>query len=130
MGVFGDGQAVAGQRGAGRAVGIQRVRFALPAPNCPIGASDLDDMNIVGLQGLRQSCAVAAGALHADSNDLTEATRPAEPRPIARRVGPELGIAEHCAGIGDRGQMDGVEVGVGADDDATLGCHDGFLSVQ
>jgi hypothetical protein len=42
----------------------------------------------------------------------------------------ELGIAEELAGIGDGRNVDGVEVGIDADDDAPRGCHDGgVLSV-
>ncbi|GFG93498.1 hypothetical protein MBOU_55400 [Mycobacterium bourgelatii] len=82
-------------------------------------------MDIVGLQCLCEPCAVAAGAFHAGTDDLAQATGPADRRPVARWVGAELGIAEQLTGIGDRGQVDGVEMSVGADDDAAVRCHDG-----
>jgi len=43
--VFGHGQAMAGQCGASRGVGVQRVGFALAAPRGPIGAADLGHLD-------------------------------------------------------------------------------------
>lgn len=106
-------------------------RIALLTPCGAVGTIDLRDVNIVGLQRLCDARTIGTGALDADAEDLAEATRPADRRPIPGRTGGEFGIAEKLTGIGDRGQMDGVEVSVDADDDATSGCHDGgVLSVQ
>ncbi|BBZ16156.1 hypothetical protein MGAD_04910 [Mycolicibacterium gadium] len=125
------GKAVAGQHRTSSAISIERVGFALAAPRRAVGTVDLDDVNVVDLQCLCQACTVGAGALNTDSDDLAETTRPADRGPVAARVGTEFGIAKQSAGIGDRSHVDGVEVGVSADDDAAWGCHDGgVLSVQ
>ena len=130
VGVFGDGWAVAGQRGAGGTVGIERVGFSLPAPGCPVGSVDFNDVNSVGLQCLCESGAVAAGALDSCGDDVTKAAGPADRGPVAGGVGAEFGVAERLAGVGDGGDVDGVQMGVGADDDSAWGCHDGgVLSV-
>ena len=72
MRVFRDGQAVAGQHCARGAVGIERIGFALPTPCGPVGSGDLDDVNIVDLQCLRDACTVGPGAFYSNGEDLAE----------------------------------------------------------
>jgi hypothetical protein len=51
-------------------------------------------------------------------NTSPEAACPGDSDVVAGGVGAELGIAEELAGVGDGGDVDGVEVGVDADPDA------------
>lgn len=97
----------------------------------PVGSVDLDHVNIVGMQCLCEPCAVAAGALDASAYDFTKAAGPGDRGVVAGRAGAEFGVAEKLAGVGDSGEMNGVQMGVGADNNpAVWGCHDGgVLSV-
>jgi len=116
VGIFGYGQPVTGQHRTCGAVGVQRVGFALATPCRPVRPVDLDNVNSVVLQRLCETSTVAAGALHAGDEHLAKALRPPQRDVIAGRIGAKLGIAEELTGIGDRGDVDGVEMGVDADD--------------
>ena len=113
--IFGYGQPVTGQHRTCGAVGVQRVGFALATP---AARSDrlTSHLDYVVLQRLCETSTVAAGALHAGDEHLAEALRPPQRDVIAGRIGAKLGIAEELTGIGDRGDVDGVEMGVDADD--------------
>ena len=104
------------RRGSG--VGVQRVGFALAAPRGAVGPVDLYHLDAVGLQRLGESRAVAAVPSTPAIEHRPEASRPGDRGVVAGRVGEELGIAEELAGVGDGREVDGVEVGVDADDDA------------
>jgi hypothetical protein len=57
--------------------------------------------------------------------------RPPQGDVIAGRGRAELGIAERLAGVGQGSDVNGLEVGIDADDDAAHRCHDGgVLSVK
>lgn len=88
-------------------------------------------MYVIVLQCLCEACAVAADALDAGEEYLPEALRPPQGDVIAGRGRGELGIAERLAAVGQGGDVDGLEVGIDADDDAACRCHDGgVLSVN
>lgn len=106
-------------------------RIFLGAPSGTVGPVDLDNVNSFGVQRLCDSCTVAGGAFHAGGEHLAKASRPSDRDVVAGRGGGKLGITEWLTGIGECGQVNGVEVGIDADDDSTWGCHDGgVLSVQ
>ena len=130
VGILGYGQAVTGQHRPRRSVGVQWIGLALTAPGGPIRAVDLDDMNIAVLQRLGEPGTVGTGALDTGDEHLPEAARPADGDVVAGRVGAELGVAERLASVGDCRDVDGVEVGVDADDDALWGCHDGWCPLR
>ena len=92
---------------------------ARTAPVCgPIRAADLGHLDPRGLEHPGQTRAVAGGAFHPGDRDHAEASRPSHRVVVAGWARRELGVCQELSGISDDSQMDGVQMGVGADDDA------------
>jgi hypothetical protein len=108
---------VAGQRDAGCGVGIQRIRLALAAARGAVGPADLDHLDPGALQRSGQSGPVAGGSFHPGDEHGAEALSPCDRRGIAGRARRKLRIPQELSSVRDGGQMNGVQMGVGADDD-------------
>jgi hypothetical protein len=115
----------AGLRGPGRADGIQRVGFALPAAVLAVGAVHFHDPDAGRGDVPGQASAVAAGPLNADQGDGPEPAQPAEQAGVAARGSGELLDAEESS---DRVKRCGdmrVGVGVHAAGDGAFVFYDG-----
>lgn len=97
----------------------------MAAPGRPVGSVDLDNVNPIVLQCLCEPGPIAASALDASNEHLSEALRPLPGDVVTGRVGAKLGIAKQLAGVGDGRDVNGVEMSIDADDDPAWGCHDG-----
>ena len=116
---------MAGQGRAGSCVGVEGIGLALAASPGPVGTVDLGHLDPGILQGAGQSGAVGAGALDPGAEYRPEALCPLHCQVVAGRAGGELRVSHGCSGLAERGEVDGVQMGVGADDDGPRCCHDG-----
>ncbi len=71
------------------------------------------------LQRPGQSGTVTRSSFYPSKLDGTEALRPLDRRIVASRPGGKLGITQQLAGIADSRKMNGVEMSISADDDAS-----------
>ena len=108
------------ERGAGGSLGIDGVALASSAAGLTVRAVDVHDLDPLAGEVPGEPGAVAAGALHPDTDKFTVAAHPAEQLPVAgcRRL--ERRDVVYAAGLVDhRGDMK-VLVGVDAAVDAGL----------
>lgn len=68
---------------------------------------------------------IGVGAFYPGEEDVAETVRPLDGEEVTARAGRKLCIAKGFAGIRHCGQVNGVEVGIGADDGELRWCHDG-----
>jgi hypothetical protein len=116
------------QRGPGGRDGVDGVRLALGSSGFAVGPVDLDELHTLAGQVAGQAGAVGSGALDTDFDQRAVRAQPRQQRPVTRRSGRELLIAEHTPGLVDRSGVVGVAVGVDATCDLLLlSCHAGLV---
>ena len=94
-------------------LGVDRVGFAGPAAGLAVRPIDLDDRDALFAQVGREAGPVGARALHSGQDQQSERLQPGQQRGIAGPGGGKRGMAEHPAGLIDRGR--GVSIPVGVD---------------
>jgi len=123
--VLGVRSGLAGDHGAGGAVGVETVALALFAALCGAGAVDLDHLDTGAAQGGGDPDAVAGGALDADRGDRSVFGQPGDGFAVADGGGVELVVGDLQPSSRDHGDVDGVLVGVDPGDVVAGVCHDG-----
>ena len=127
--VFRHGQTVAGQCRPRRGVGIQRIGLALTASRRTVGTDHFGDLDAGALEGTGQAGAVGAGALNSGDVHVPKTLRPLDRHVVAGRTGRKLGVSQWFPRPVEDGEVNGVQMSVGADDDDAKSCHDGGVSL-
>jgi hypothetical protein len=90
----------------------------LPWRRRAVRAADLGHLDAGGLQDLGQARTVTRRPFYSGDRDRAEAAGPRQRVSVTGWTRRELAVCQRLSGVGDNGKMDGVQMGVHADDDA------------